>query len=120
MSPCPCAVLASETKLQTVGTVRITVAQANAGRPPRLGALQLQGGDGLHGEGDSVPGTTLRFIGKTDEEAQFEGPVTTPIAASTSSLAWQPDGPHLPRHDAARRSHEDIVTLAGLASITVQ
>lgn len=119
-------VLASETKLQTVGTVRITVRNVNPspGGYPGAAPYNYKVATGYTVQkGDRVPGTTLRFIGKADEGAQFEGTGDYPYRRVGDSVAWRGSLTDRVFLDTTLRVvayTEDIVTLAGLAAIAVQ
>ena len=119
-------VLANETKLQTVGTVRITVRGVSPapGAFPSSAAYTYKVATGYTvRKGDRVPGTTLLFAGKTDEGAQFEGTGDYPYRRVGDSVSWQgrlTDRVFLDTTLRVVAYTEEMVTLAGLASIAVQ
>jgi hypothetical protein len=119
-------VLISNDRLQTVGTVRVTVAGVNPqpGSVPTGGRYTYKVGSGATvRKGDRVPGTTLVYRGKADEGAQFEGTGDYPFRRIGDSVTWQGQivpGVYLDTTLRVGAYTDDIVTLAGLATITVQ
>jgi hypothetical protein len=119
-------VLVSKDRLQTVGTVRVTISGVNPqpGQAPAGGRYVYKVGSGSTvRKGDRVPGTTLVYRGKTDEGAQFEGTGDYPYRRIGDSVTWQGQvapGVYLDTTLRVGAYTDDIVTLAGLATITVQ
>jgi hypothetical protein len=119
-------VLISGDRLQTVGTVRVTISGANPQPAPMPsgGRYTYKVGTGATvRKGDRVPGTTLVYQGKTDEGAQFEGTGDYPYRRIGDSVTWQGQiapGVYFDTTLRVAAYTDDIVTLAGLATIIVQ
>ena len=119
-------VLITNERLQTVGTVRVKVSGVNPqpGPMPAGGRYTYKVGSGATvRKGDRVPGTTLIYRGKTDEGAQFEGTGDYPYRRIGDSVTWQGQlapGVYLDTTLRVGAYTDDIVTLAGLATIVVQ
>ena len=118
-------VLADASRLQTVGTVRVTITDpAPAPQPfPGGGRYVYKVGSGYTvRKGAPVPGTTLTYLGKTDEGAQFGGIDGYPYRRIGDSVAWQGRLNGSAFLDATYRVvayTDDVVTLAGLGTVAV-
>jgi hypothetical protein len=119
-------VLADENRMQTVGTVRVTITDA-APMPqpfPGGGRYVYKVGSGYTvRKGDTIPGTTLTYLGKTDEGAQFSGIEGYPYRRIGDSVAWQGRLNGSAFLDATYRVvayTDEVLTLAGLGTIAVQ
>lgn len=119
-------VLADANRLQTVGTVRVTVDGANPQPAPFPGGgryIYKVGSAHTVRKGDTVPGTTLTYLGRTDEGAQFGGIDGYPFRKLGDSVIWQGQ---LNGNTFAQMTYrvgaytDDVVTLAGLGTIAVQ
>lgn len=119
-------VLVSNDRLQTVGTVRVTVTGVSPqpGPVPAGGRYTYKVASGASiRKGDRVPGTTLVYRGKTDEGAEFEGTGDYPYRRLGDSVTWQGQivpGVYLDTTLRVGAYTDDVVTLAGLATIIVQ
>ena len=119
-------VLADASRIQTVGTVRVTVAGANpVAQPfPGGGRYEYKVGSGhTVRKGETIPGTTLTFVGNSDEGAQLGGIDGYPYRKVGDSVVWQGRLTANVYIDATYRIvayTDDILTLAGLATIAVQ
>lgn len=119
-------VLADESRLQTVGTVRVTITGATPQPQPFPGGgryVYKVGSGYTVRKGDNIPGTTLTFLGKTDEGAQFGGIDGYPYRRIGDSVTWQGRLNANTFIDATYRVvayTDDILTLAGLGTIAVQ
>ncbi len=118
--------LITNDRLQTVGTVRVTVRGVNpvAGPAPAGARYTYKVGSGYTvRKGQRVPGTTLVYKAKTDQGAQFDGTSDYPYRRIGDSLSWQgqlASGVYLATTLRVVAYTDDIVTLAGLATIIVQ
>lgn len=118
--------LITDSRLQTVGTVRLTIPGVNpvAGAAPGSGRYVYEVASGYTvRKGQTVPGTTLVFQGKSDSGAQFSGTSDYPYRRVGDSLGWQGQlapGVYLDTTLRVGAYTDDIVTLAGLAKIIVQ
>ncbi len=118
--------LITENRLQTVGTVRVTIPGVNpvAGSVPAAGQYTYKVASGYTvRKGEHVPGTTLVYQGKTDQGAQFGGTSDYPYRRVGDSLTWQgqlAQGVDLDTTFRVVAYTDEIVTLAGLATIIVQ
>jgi hypothetical protein len=118
--------LITDNRLQTVGTVRVTIKGVNPtpGTVPAGGQYIYKVASGYTvRKGERVPGTTLVYQGKTDEGARFAGTNDYPYRRVGDSVSWQGQlvpGVALDTTLRVVAYTEDIVTLAGLATIIVQ
>jgi hypothetical protein len=119
-------VLADASRIQTVGTVRVTVAAANPQPAPFPGGgryvYKIGAGHTVR-TGEMIPGTTLTFLGRTDEGAQFGGMDGYPFRRIGDSVVWQGQltgGVHVEMTYRVGAYTDDIVTVAGLGTIAVQ
>lgn len=118
--------LITDGRLQTVGTVRVTIPGANPapGAAPGSGRYVYEVASGYTvRKGQTVPGTTLVYQGKTDEGAQFSGTNDYPYRRVGDSIHWQGQlapGVYLDTTLRIGAYTDDFVTLAGLAKIIVQ
>ena len=118
--------LADENRMQTVGTVRVTITGASpAPQPfPGGGRYVYKVGSGYTvRKGETIPGTTLTFVGKTDEGAQFGGIDGYPYRRIGDSVAWQGRlnaGAYLDATYRIVAYTDDILTLAGLGTVAAQ
>jgi hypothetical protein len=118
--------LITGSRLQTVGTVQVIVRDVNpvAGSVPATGQYIYKVASGYTvRKGERIPGTTLVYRGKTDEGAQFDGINGYPYRRVGDSLAWQGQlapGVYLDTTLRVVAYTDEIVTLAGLATIIVQ
>jgi len=118
-------ILADEARLKTVGTVHVTISNANpqpATVPPGAAySYKVAMGHAVR-KGDRIPGTTITFRGKSDEGAQLEGVDGYPYRRIGDSVTW---AGRLNNHAFMETTMrvaaytEDLLTLAGLAEITV-
>ncbi|MGE5603886.1 MAG: hypothetical protein ACM30E_12615 [Nitrososphaerales archaeon] len=117
--------LITNDRLQTVGTVRVTIRGVNpvAGAAPGAGRYVYEVASGYTvRKGERVPGTTLVYVGKTDQGAQFSGTDDYPYRRVGDSISWQGQlapGVYLDTTMRVVAYTDDIVTLAGLATIIV-
>lgn len=117
--------LITNDRLQTVGTVRVTIRDVNpvAGPTPGAGRYVYKVASGYAvRKGGRVPGTTLVYEGKTDQGARFSGVNDYPYRRVGDSISWQGQltpGVYLDTTLRVVAYTEDIVTLAGFANITV-
>ena len=118
-------ILADESRLQTVGTVHVTIRDANpqpAAVPPGAAySYKVAMGHTVR-KGDRIPGTTITFRGKSDEGAQFEGVSGYPYRRIGDSVTWAGqlnNHAYLESTMRVAAYTDDLLTLAGLAEITV-
>lgn len=117
--------LITDDRLQTVGTVRVRVAGVNPvpGAAPAGGRYSYKVTSGYTvRKGERVPGTTLVYEQKTDQGAQFGGTTDYPYRRVGDSVMWQGQlapGVYLDTTFRVVAYTDDIVTLAGLATILV-
>lgn len=114
-------------RLQTVGTVRVAVSGVNPlpAPVPAGGRYTYRVTTGYTvRKGERVPGTTLVYEGQTAEQgAQFAGTNDYPYRRIGDSVSWQGQlapGAFLDTTFRVVAYTDDIVTLAGLATIIVQ
>lgn len=118
--------LITNDRLQTVGTVRVSIKGANpvAGAVSSNGRYTYKVASGYTvKKGQRVPGTTLVYKGKTDDGAQFDGTSDYPYRRMGDSLSWRgqlASGVYLDTTLRVVAYTDDIATLAGLATIIVQ
>lgn len=119
-------VLADASRLQTVGMIHVTISGANPqpaafpGGSPYI--YKVATGYTVR-KGDRIPGTTIIFRGKTDEGAQFEGVDGYPSRRMGDSVTWSGRLNKNAYIDTTMRVAaytEDVLTVAGLATIAVQ
>ncbi len=118
-------ILANESRLQTAGTVNVTISGANpqpmavpAGAPY---TYKVATGYTVR-KGDRIPGTTITFRGKSDDGAVFDGVDGYPYRRAGDSLTWMGRlNGHAYIETTLRIAAytEDLLTLAGLAEIAV-
>lgn len=117
--------LITDDRLQTVGTVRVKVSGVNPvpGPAPAGGRYSYKVTSGYTvRRGERVPGTTLVYEQKTDQGAQFSGASDYPYRRVGDSVIWQGQlapGVYLDTTLRVVAYTDDIVTLAGLAAISV-
>ena len=121
----PRIILADEARLKTVGTVHVTISNANpqpATVPPGAAySYKVAMGHAVR-KGDRIPGTTITFRGKSDEGAQLEGVDGYPYRRIGDSVTWAGrlnSHAYLETTMRIAAYTEDLLTLAGLAEITV-
>jgi hypothetical protein len=118
--------LITDNRLQTVGTVHVTIKGVNpvSGSVPAAGQYTYKVASGYTvRKGERVPGTTLVYQGKTDEGAQFGGTSDYPYRRVGDSVTWQgqlTSGVYLDTTLRVVAYTDEMVTLAGLATIIVQ
>jgi hypothetical protein len=118
--------LITNDRLQTIGTIRVTIPGVNpvAGTVPADGQYTYKVASGYTvRKGQRVPGTTLVYQGKTDQGAQFEGTNDYPYRRVGDSLSWQGQltpGAFLDTTLRVVAYTDEMATLAGLATISVQ
>ncbi len=118
-------ILADASRLQTVGTVHVTISGANP-QPAAVPAgaqytYKVATGYTVR-KGDRIPGTTIVFRGKSDEGAQLEGVDGYPYRRIGDSVTWAGRLNSYAYMDSTMRVAaytEDILTLAGLAEIAI-
>lgn len=114
---------ANAERLQTVGTVKITVkdVSAVAAQYPDQPALSYTVAVGYTvRKGDSIPGTLIRYTGKTEDGAQFDGVSGYPYRKMGDSVSWMGrlrSNVYLDTTLRVIAYGDDFVTLGGLAKI---
>ena len=116
-------VAANEERLQTVGTVRVEISDAQpelAPYPDRPTYEYKAAITYTVRRGDKIPGTLITFKGKTDNGAEFEGISGYPYRKLGDSVSWRGRLRTNAYVDMTLRVTvytEDFVTLVGLADI---
>ena len=118
-------ILADASRLQTSGTVHVTISGAkpqSATVPARAPhSYEVATGYTVR-KGDRVPGTTITFRGKSDNGAQFEGVDGYSYRRIGDSLTWTGrlnDHAYIETTMRVAAYTEDLLALAGLAEIAV-
>jgi hypothetical protein len=117
---------ANESRLQTVGTVKVTV------RNPRPEVALFPGGQTPYTykvavthtvrRGDAIPGTLITYKGKAEEGAEFEGLSGYPYRKMGDSVIWTGrlgNGVYLDSTYRVVAYTEDFVTLAAIATVAL-
>jgi hypothetical protein len=119
-------VLADASRIQTVGTVRVAVSGATPqpGPFPGGGRYVYKVGSGhTVRKGDAIPGTTLTFLGRTDEGAQFGGIDGYPFRKLGDSVVWTGQvapGVYVEMTYRVGAYTDDVLTVAGLGTVATR
>lgn len=119
-------VAADASRIQTLGTVIVDVQGATPQPAPFPGGGRYAykvGQAATVRKGDAIPGTTLTFLGKTDEGAQFGGIDGYAFRKLGDSVVWTG---RLNANTYVEMTYrvgaytEDVLTVAGLGTVAVQ